>query len=280
MSVLSRSTSQRSAGLDGDSNPPRIDVSNGVTANPEDPRFARLGRRLVELSAKVEPAHLFPARTPEASSLALDDPFAFALATCLDRQTLADIIWTVPYDLKARLGHLDPALIHRMSEDELLRMLKSLPRKPRFINAAARTVKDLARIVIEECSGDASLLWKDKTASQVKTAFRRIHGVGPGIANMAVIIIEKAFGVRFSDLDHRQMDIKADVHTKRVLYRLGAAPEISDSAAIAAARRLSPEYSGAIDSALWRIGRNWCHPDGPDCTPCPVSDVCLKVGVA
>ena len=65
-----------------------------------------------------------------------------------------------------------------------------------------------------------------ETASQVKSTFQRINGVGPGIANMAVLLLERAFGVVFDD--RRGIDIKPDSHTLRVLYRLGLSKKQSE----------------------------------------------------
>ncbi len=217
---------------------------------------------------------LFPTVIPEAAPLVVSDPFAFAIATCLDRGTKADIIWTIPYDIQQFLGHLDPNLIYQMSIEELVNLFVSLPHRPRYINDAPRTLKELTRIVVEECGGDASKIWKDKRASEVKRTFLSIHGVGPGIANMAVLLIEMAFSVRFND--RKGMDIKPDVHTVRVLYRLGVSDAKTEQAAVDAARRLSPEFPGAVDTPLWNIGRTWCHATSPVCHECCVEEVCAK----
>jgi endonuclease III len=85
--------------------------------------------------------------------------------------------------------------------------------------------------------------------------------------------------VRFSDLDRRTMDIKPDAHTCRVLFRLGVAKDTSTTAAIEAARWLSPEYPGEVDGPLWLIGRRWCRPAAPRCGECPAGEACGKVGV-
>jgi endonuclease III len=219
---------------------------------------------------------LFDTIIPEAAPLVATDPYAFAIATCLDRGTKADIIWTIPYDMKNSLGHLDPYRISQMSLEELADMFASLPRRPRYVNDAPRTLQELTRIVVEECDGDAANIWNGKRASEVNRTFRSIHGVGPGIANMAVLLIEMAFGVRFDDLDRRKMDIKPDVHTVRVLYRLGVSSAKTELAAVEAARRLSPDYPGEVDSHLWNIGRTWCHPTAPECFACCVESVCAK----
>lgn len=73
------------------------------------------------------------------------------------------------------------------------------------------------------------------------------------------------------------MNIKLDVHTMRVLYRLGVAGRIGEAEAIAAARRLNPAYPGELDGALWLIGRKWCVAGVPLCGGCPAEDVCQRV---
>ena len=42
------------------------------------------------------------AQDPAANDLVHDDPFAFALAACLDRRAKSDRVWRVPNYLKQR----------------------------------------------------------------------------------------------------------------------------------------------------------------------------------
>jgi hypothetical protein len=181
-----------------------------------DERMKTITQALLDCSKCVEAEELFPVMVSEAAEIVTSNPYAFSMATCLDRGTKADIIWTIPYDIKKKLGHLDPYLFYEMSLEELAALFKSLPRRPRYVNDAPRTVQDLTLIVVEECGGDAARIWTGKRASEVKRTFQSIYGVGDGIANMAVLLIEQAFPIRFNDLDRPRMDIKPDVHTKRV----------------------------------------------------------------
>lgn len=235
---------------------------------------------LLDFGDSIKPEDSFPTIIPEAKGFALKNPFAFALAICLDRQTKADIIWTIPYDLHEILGHLDPLKIIELPEQELVNIFSFLPRKPRFINDAPRTVKELSEIVVHYFDSDASNIWVGKSAFEVKNTFQRIYGVGPGIANMAVLLIEKAYKIEFSDLDKENMDIKADVHTIRVLYRLGISKELSEKATNEAARKMNPKYPGQLDTPLWIIGRSWCFARKPDCFHCPVEPVCQKQSIS
>jgi len=96
---------------------------------------------------------------------------------------------------------------------------------------------------------------------------------------VAPLLIEKAYGVRFNDLERPNMDIKADVNTIRVLYRLGVSATLLEKSAIEAARRMNPTYPGELDAPLWIIGRKWCQSINPNCIQCPMNDVCKKEGV-
>ena len=247
-----------------------------ITQSDNNDRIKKVTQALLDCSESVDATELFPVMVPEAAEIVAINPYAFSLATCLDRGTKADIIWTIPYDIDQKLGHLDPFLIYKMSLEDLELLFKYLPRRPRYVNDAPKTVRDLTRIVVEECGGDAARIWTGKHAADVKRTFLSIHGVGPGIANMAVLLIEKAFPIRFNDLDRPRMDIKPDVHTKRVLYRLGMSEGEDEIAAIDATRRMNPDWPGALDGALWWIGRYWCRPKNPDCSGCPVTSVCIK----
>jgi endonuclease III len=243
----------------------------------DETRFARIPQALLEFTPTVPNRSLFPTLVPEAAPLIETDPYAFLIAVCLDRGAKAQVIWTIPYDMKMKLGHLDPRLIYKMTLEELTELFSQLPRKPRYVNDAPKTVLDLTLFVVEQCSGDASLVWEGRRAEEVNRILRSIHGVGQGIANMGVLLIEKAFGVRFRDLDRSGMDIKPDVHTMRVLYRLGASEAQTTAAAIAASRHMNPSFPGGLDGGLWEIGRRWCFASRPDCEACPMNKDCSRL---
>jgi len=238
--------------------------------------ISRINQALLYFGKEIDPKELFPVLEPGANDLLIDSPYAFVMAVCLDRQTPAEVIWTIPYDINNDLGHFDPFRIHQMSIYDLEYLFSRIRRKPRFVNDAPITVKELTEIVVFECNGEASKIWEGKKASEVKRTFNSIYGVGIGIANMSVLLIEKAYNLRFDELDHRTMDIKPDTHTIRVLYRLGAASIQSEKNAIEAARKLNPDFPGEVDGPLWIIGRRWCHAYDPNCGECSMNNVCIK----
>lgn len=239
--------------------------------------YQQIASKLLEISHQSPIRDLFPTLVPGASEFVFRDPYAFCMATCLDRGTKADLIWTIPYWLNQILGHLKPRLIYQMSVDQLANVVNQLPMKPRYVDAAPKTIQSLTKLVVEKYIGHAERIWTNRRALDVRKDFLSIWGVGPGIANMAVLLIEKAYDIRFSDLDHTRMDIKPDVHTMRVLYRLGVSAATIEDEAVTAARYLNPSFPGEIDAGLWLLGRQYCSASSPNCRYCPVDKVCPKV---
>jgi len=197
--------------------------------------------KLLEFAKEVTAGELVPVLEKKAAEV-ITDPFAFALAGVLDRGTKAEVIWTIPYYIKKQLGKLDPYFFANASIEEIDEIFRKLPRKPRYINDAPYTVKGLSEIIVNEYNGQTQELWENRSSKAVKATFERIHGVGPGIASMIILLLERWFKVYFDDLDHRNMDVKPDVHIIRVFQRLGFISEPTSTAALNAARRLNPEF--------------------------------------
>lgn len=234
---------------------------------------------LIKYKSIFDQEELTPAKTPEAVQLIHDNSFAFISACCLDRGTKAEIIWTIPYWISQQVGHYDPIRFYTFNPDQIASLFDKLPQKPRYINAAPRTFQDICRIVVDDFESNAENIWKNRQAVDVKRTLLSVFGVGSGIANMSLVLIEGLYQLTFSDLDYARMDIKPDVHTMRVLYRLGVSPAMNEMEAIFAARQLSPAYPGLIDGPLWSIGRNWCHATNPECKSCPLKEVCERIGL-
>jgi endonuclease-3 len=232
--------------------------------------------KLLEFGEKVTAEELVPVLVKEAAK-DITDPFAFVLAGVLDRGTKAEVIWTIPYYLKQQLVKLDPYFFANASIEEIAEIFRKLPRKPRYINDAPYTVKGLAKIIVNEYNGQTQKLWENRRAQSVQATLERIYGVGPGIASMIILLLERWFKIHFDDIDHTKMDVKSDVHIIRVFQRLGFISEPTSTAALEAARRLNPKFPGALDAPAWYIGRNWCTASISRCDQCPVTEVCPKV---
>jgi endonuclease III len=233
---------------------------------------------LRNIGQRIEIAEFFPAVIPGASAFAVSNPYAFLVASCLDRGTKSEIIWTIPFDLNQELGHLDARAVAAMPLAELDAVFKTLPRKPRYLNDAAQTILGLSRLIVDDYAGDARHFISSCTAEEFQIRLKSLKGVGPGIASMTVQLVLRVYGPLFRSIDLSKLDIKPDVHTRRVLYRLGVTQSDTDEAAVAGARLLNPEDPGGLDASLWWIGNKWCRAQSPNCSDCAVLEHCQFPG--
>ena len=212
----------------------------------------------------------------ETESLIRRNPFAFLIAVAFDRGMPWQKAWRIPAEID-RQGRLDPKLLASMGETELIGLLDGLAVRPRYgAKQGARTLSDAARLVWERFGGDADAIWKDASPAEVEKTLQDIHGLGAGIASMAIRILRDDFDCFRGQ--ERQIDVKPDLHLLRVFRRVGLIDDDSANQAIRAARarRLNPEFPGEPDWPAWRIGQLWCHSTEPDCGRCPLTGDCAK----
>jgi endonuclease III len=245
-------------------------------------REAEIVKRLLDLWEQIPSDEretlLIPGLEPEARELVRTNPFAFLLAASLDRGTKVEIIWTLPYWLQQALGIWIHAISLRCRKTISEPSWNSYLRNPDTSTTVPRTIVSLARMVCDEFHGDATRLWDGGIALETMQKFQEIYGVGPGIAAMLVILLDRLGMVQFSD--PYNIPVKPDTHVIRVMVRLGLIPpQSTEQDAVAKARALKPDYPGALDSPLWYIGRKFCHSISPACAECPLNDLCPRVGV-
>ena len=163
--------------------------------------------------------------------------------------------------------------------------LRQLAKRPRFPGKAARTIVELSTMVARDFAGDAASIWRGRQPRDVVETLKAIRGVGDGIANMIVRILtdEKEcfeFGYDPGVQRLRQIDVKPDTHLVRVFHRTGLVSNRDASECVRAARLLHPEFPGELDWPAWEIGRKWCHEREPNCTGCPLGQICPRRGVS
>jgi endonuclease III len=90
---------------------------------------------------------------------------------------------------------------------------------------------------------------------------------------MAANILARDFKIPFADCS--AIDISADVHIRRVFWRLGLCPpDANVEQVVYKAKALYPKFPGMMDLPCWEIGRNWCKPRDPECRSCYMNELC------
>jgi uncharacterized HhH-GPD family protein len=88
--------------------------------------------------------------------------------------------WRAPYELKQRLGYLDPARI--VADPEAVRRaVASPPALHRYVNNLPSWIVAAARRVLDEYGGDAERIWNDDpTAEDLRRRLERFQGADRG----------------------------------------------------------------------------------------------------
>jgi uncharacterized HhH-GPD family protein len=212
---------------------------------------------------------------PAANSLIIDDPFAFLLGVLFDQGITAERAWRAPYDLRLRLGHLDPRRL-AMETEQVSAAIGKAPALHRFTERMPRWVSAVSRRVVEQYDGDAATIWASTPrATDVAARLRTFPGIGQKKAAMAVEILARDLRVPIIDLSGS--DIAYDIHVRRVFLRTGLAQYDDLDHMISVARFLHPQRPGELDFPTWLIGRQWCSPARPNCGQCPLTHVCPRL---
>ena len=97
----------------------------------------------------------------DADRYLVTDPFALLVGFELDQQVTVQKAFSGPWELRRRLGHLDPARIAATEPEELAAIFRERPALHRFPGAMAERVQALARTIADEYGGDASRVWRE-----------------------------------------------------------------------------------------------------------------------
>ncbi|MDE0358747.1 MAG: iron-sulfur cluster loop [Gammaproteobacteria bacterium] len=249
-------------------------------------RLKRFGAKSLERKGGVSGIRVEPAARALVNDLD-GHPHAFVVACIADRQTKADIAWNLPHAIRERAGDFEFDTLRQLQESEWAAVLASSGH--RLATKMERRLPAAIRHIRDRYGGDASRIWRHgSSGAAVARRFLAFDGVGPKIANMAVNILIRDFGVALAT---PMPDIAVDTHVLRVFERLGLLDRLEHSELRSTqgkqqhrlqlrARELNPEWPGELDWPAWRVGSTWCHARRPPkCDQCYMGSVCPRVGV-
>jgi uncharacterized HhH-GPD family protein len=139
---------------------------------------------------------------PEANRLLGDDPLALLIGYALDQQITVQHAFNGPWELRRRLGHLDPVRIASMDPQELERVFRQRMALHRYPAAMATRVQALCRVVADTYGGDASRIWTDaRDGADLRARLLALPSIGEMKVAGLLAILYKRFGVRLPGLE-------------------------------------------------------------------------------
>ena len=143
-----------------------------------------------------------------------------------------------------------------------------------------RNLKEAAIRIVEKYDGSVRNVWKYIRATNVNELYDRLRefsGIGDALARMGQFILVRSMGVGGGEESKSLMRIKPDVHVRRVACRTGLCSSELLSVATSELDALNLESPADFDLAVWDIGREYCKPKSPNCSECPIEQVCAKI---
>jgi uncharacterized HhH-GPD family protein len=132
-----------------------------------------------------------------ANRLLEEDPYALLVGMVLDQQVKMEKAFAGPYELKQRLGHLDPKRIAAMDPEQLDAVFRQRPALHRFPGNMARRVQAMTQSVVADYGGDAGAIWRDAgDGGELARRIGKLPGFGEMKVKIMIAILAKKFDVR------------------------------------------------------------------------------------
>ena len=237
-------------------------------------KLVELGYQALEEGKKKTTSFGIPEEVQEWFTDLDKRPHLFLLACIANRQIKAEKAWSIPYNMHLLFNDVDFESLEKLKSKDWLKLTKQIGH--RFPEKTAYSLELAIKHIRTQYDGNAANVWNDKPSSaEIIQRLREFDGVGQKIAAMTAQILVRDFGIEYSD--YKRLDIAVDVHTRRVMKRLGLVDQSdSDQEIIFKARQINPDFPGVFDLPLWRIGRNYCFETGPNCGSCLFSSACRQ----
>ncbi len=189
-----------------------------------------------------------PTALQEISDSTNNDPFRVLIATVLSHRTRDPVTAIASSHLFARFP--DAKSLARAN----VRSVESLIRPVGFYKTKARTVKRIARIILDQYDGKVP---------REKEKLLELPSVGPKTANCVLV-----YGFK-------QPAIPVDTHVHRISNRLGIVhtrtPEETEKELV---RVIDRRDWLPLNEIFVKFGQLICRPIGPRCPVCPLTDRC------
>jgi uncharacterized HhH-GPD family protein len=138
----------------------------------------------------------------DANRLLGEDPLALLIGYALDQQVTVQHAFTGPWELRRRIGHLDPERIAAMDIGELKAVFKHRMALHRYPSAMAQRVQSLCRVIVERYGGDASRIWTDaRDGADLRARLLALPSIGEMKVAGLLAILYRRYGVRLPGLE-------------------------------------------------------------------------------
>ena len=208
--------------------------------------------------------------------LITDNMNAFLLGLIADQSVKAELAWSLPHKLSERLKI--EFCVKTIADMELLELEMAIQEKPalhRYPKNIAKYIHSACNKLVHNYNSDAQNIWiNNETAKEIVRRLEEFSGISHKKAALGTMLLVRDFNIDIHDKEN--INLAYDVHIRRICLRTGLSNEDTPEQIFEAGRKIFPEFPGRLTSTFWGIGRDICRPTEPDCTNCPINEVCAK----
>lgn len=197
-----------------------------------------MARSTIPTTTATTERHLWLTEDEQHCRLLAQDPNAFLVGFILDQQVTVQKAFRGPWEMRERLGTLDPAAVAALPLEQVEAAFAEKPAIHRFPAAMARRVREAMAIVADRYDGNAARIWWE--AEDLEDLGRRLEeipGLGPGkLVGMAAVLAQRC-GVPITGWEDRvpAWGTLGDVDSPEALREYQARKRAARQAARAAA---------------------------------------------
>jgi len=183
--------------------------------------------------------------------------FDILVATILSQNTNSENTRKAFSRLKEKVSSFKDLLVFDEGE------LKELIRPAGLYNVKSKRLKKLAKIMVERYGGRLDSILR-KSPKEAREELLSLEGVGPKTVDI-ILAFKKGVPV-----------VPVDTHIFRVSKRVGVASPKADYEGVRSALEagIPPEKRQAAHLLLIQFGREVCRARNPECSNCPVYNLC------
>jgi uncharacterized HhH-GPD family protein len=154
---------------------------------------ARVKTPKIPTTTSTTSTHLWLTDDEAHCRLLAEDPNAFLIGFILDQQVTVQKAFRGPWDLRDRIGTLDPAAIGALSVELIEAAFAEKPALHRFPSAMAKRVREAMQIVAERYDSNAAKIWWEAAdLADLEQRLSEIPGLGAGkLTSMAAILAQQ-----------------------------------------------------------------------------------------
>ena len=139
---------------------------------------------------------LFITGDAAADELLNTDGNALLIGMLLDQQVPMEWAFAGPATLQERLGHLDPARIAAMDEDEFVSVCCDKPAIHRFPGSMGKRIRQVCQAVVDDYDGTATNIWRGvESGTELFRRLKALPGYGDEKSKIFVAILGKTQGM-------------------------------------------------------------------------------------